>query len=73
MNLEPQGYLVKANDKVSLLFGMDGTFSGPAIVLPNGGFAVFDELGTWTEYMIDHGHGGYLRFSPDGQWLGVAA
>lgn len=71
LHLTPHAYLVRANENVSLMFSLDGKFKGPAVALSNGGFAIFDENSDWTEYFVDDGQGGYLRFTPDAEWIGI--
>jgi hypothetical protein len=69
LNLNQVGYLVKANERVSLVFDMNGRHLLTAVAHAHG-FAVFDAKNKWLENWIENGRGGYLRFHPNANWIG---
>jgi hypothetical protein len=69
LELNQKGFVVKANDKVSLVFDMSAQHTQTAVAHSQG-FAVFDQNEDWTEYWVDTRKGLYLRFLSDGEWIG---
>jgi hypothetical protein len=65
------GYLVRANDAVSLMFDENSHFTGIAITNSAEGRTLFDKNNNWTGYLIPDKQGGYLRFNNNGQWIGI--
>ncbi|PND26783.1 hypothetical protein [Sinorhizobium sp. M4_45] len=63
------GFLVRASDKVAILFDEHANFIGP--VVPAGdNYNVFDKAGIWTGFLVPNGVEGFNRFDVSGRWSG---
>jgi hypothetical protein len=71
LDLDRQGYVVQASDKVDLIFDNDGEHVATAVHNPSEGRTLFDDSLEWVGYTVPDGKGGYLRFDRDGQWNGI--
>jgi hypothetical protein len=61
------GFVVRANDKVALLFDQDAVFVGP--VIPAGdNYNLFDGVGRWTGFLVSNGAQGFNKFDGSGRW-----
>jgi hypothetical protein len=66
---EVAGFIVRANDKVALLFDNQANFVGPLIPARDN-FNLFDEGGRWIGYFVPNGREGYNQFDLSGRWGG---
>jgi hypothetical protein len=65
----PQGYFIRASEKVALQFDMSSQFDG-FCVLADKNINGFDLTGRWTSFFVENGSGGYNQFDVSGQWMG---
>jgi hypothetical protein len=73
LNLEPEGYFVRASDSVELLFDNSGGFSGLAVANSRpGGRTLFDDKNEWIGYLVPAKNGVALRFTPEAKWTGFS-
>lgn len=70
--LVEQGFIVNANDSVSLLFRMNNTFDGILVKNAVGGFNQFDGQNKWVGYFISDRKSGYLIYDNHQHWIGIA-
>lgn len=72
LDLEVEGFVVRAGDKVQLVFGSDREFRSYTVKDSRDGFLVFGATDNeWIEYWRPDGGGGLLRFDTDGEWIGI--
>ena len=69
LNLNQIGYLVRANDDVTLVFDPESELMWVAVKHGNGGFVVFKDGTEFTEHWEANGQGGFNRFDAD-KWTG---
>jgi hypothetical protein len=69
--LEQEGFIVRANDRVSLIFDMSAHFNNFIVFLENGFGNVFDLFGGWVGFLVPTPTDVILRFDTSGQWLGI--
>lgn len=65
-----EGFVVKANDTVSLVFSMRSEFKQVAVSNGIGGYLIFDLDNAWREYWVRHEADGFLRFNVKSVWIG---
>jgi len=64
------GFGVKPNDQVMLLFSLSAEFVGVAVSSDIGGYVVFDLNDNWIGHWVSHPAEGYLRFDTNNEWIG---
>ncbi|WP_085025312.1 hypothetical protein [Ensifer aridi] len=65
------GFIVKANENVSLIFSTAAELTKTAVqIRSTGGCNVFDLNQNWIEYWVPHPLNGHLRFTPQNDWIG---
>jgi hypothetical protein len=70
--MEKEGFVVRANDDVSLTFDLSGNYIGFIASAKNEkNENVFDTTGDWLEFLIRVDSDVRLRFDLDGDWIGV--
>jgi hypothetical protein len=71
-DMEKEGFVVRANDDVSLTFDLSGNYIGFIASAKNEkNENVFDTTGDWLEFLIRVDSDVRLRFDLDGDWIGV--
>jgi hypothetical protein len=69
LNGAVSGFIVRANDKVALLFDQQANFIGP--VVPAGdNYNLFDDGGRWIGFFASNGSKGSNRFDVSARWNG---
>lgn len=73
LKLEQEGFIVRANDQVSLIFDGSARFKRFIVFCTNGtdNGNVFDFSGHWKEFVVPAQNGVHLRFDTTGQWVGI--
>ncbi|PBB98370.1 hypothetical protein [Mesorhizobium sp. WSM3862] len=69
--LNQEGFLVRANDEVSLIFDMSGKFAKFIVKNGSDGANVFDTKRKWVEFLIKPEAELFLRFGLNRRWLGI--
>ena len=69
--LEQEGFVVRANDEVSLIFDLSAQYTRFFVNNGKDGANVFDVSGHWVEFLITTQHDVRLRFDTTGQWIGL--
>jgi hypothetical protein len=70
-DLQQEGYVVRANDDVDLLFDLSGNHIGELVRVNDGMKLQFDTVSEWNGYLIQANDDVALRYTPDGEWIGV--
>ncbi|VVQ02487.1 hypothetical protein [Pseudomonas fluorescens] len=71
IDLNQQAYLVRANNKVEILYDPDGAFYG-FLVDANGSVKVeYNKDNVWTGYCVKANDKVWLRYSVDNEWQGL--
>jgi len=71
MSLDQEAYLVKANNKIEILFDSKGDFSGFLVSANDRVKIEFNKENTWTGYYIKANEKVWLRYSIDNEWQGL--
>ena len=72
LDLEQKGFLVRANEKVTLLFDMSSEFIGVAVRHDSGIVLLFDTDNNWTGFLVPTSQEElFLHFDTDNNWLGL--
>ena len=71
LDLNQLGYVVRANDSVSIVFNMEGQWTEFIVQHQNGVSLLFDWNTNWIGYFAPTDQGSMLRFSTSGQWTGL--
>lgn len=69
-NVSKQGYILRVNEKVTLVFNEDNSLWRVAVHRGEG-FSVFTDANEYVEHWVSDGQGGLLRFSVDNDWIGL--
>jgi hypothetical protein len=64
-----QGFIVRASDKVALLFDQRAKYIGPLIPAGNN-YNLFDSAGRFIGFFVPNGSEGFNRFDVSGRWSG---
>lgn len=72
LQLHQEGFVVRANDKVLLLFEMSLQFRGIGILNDTNGYTLFNRSNEWVGYLVPDSQGGYLHFNTSNEWKGIA-
>jgi len=70
-DLDQQGFLVRANDSVSLKFDEAGEFAGTLIKANDQVMVEFDKDQKWMGYFVQANELVQLRFNAEGEWSGL--
>ncbi len=71
VSLEQEGFVVRADDRVTLIFDTSARFTS-FIVFSESGFGnVFDLSSCWIGFLVPTQSDSILRFDTSGQWLGI--
>jgi hypothetical protein len=71
-HLNQEGFVVRANDEVSLVFeSQRAKFTGFIVQKDGNGANMFDPTGRWIGFLVSAGDDVLLRFDPAGQWTGL--
>ena len=72
LDLDQKGFLVRANEKVTLLFDMSSEFIGVAVKHDSGVVLLFDTDNNWTGFLVPTSKEElFLHFDTDNNWLGL--
>jgi hypothetical protein len=71
INLDQQGYIIRANETVDLIFSMSAEFIGIGVKLDSGFVNLFDVDNEWIGYLVPTKTDVKLKFSIDGDWNGL--
>jgi hypothetical protein len=71
VNLKQEGYLVRANDDVSLVFDLAGNHIGELVRATDNIRVQFDANNQWNGYVVRANDDVSLRFEVGGTWRGV--
>ena len=71
LDLQQEGFLVRANEQVSIIFDMDSEFTGFTVHHDSGIILTFDTNNEWIGYMVPSGQDPLLRFNQSGDWIGI--
>ncbi len=71
VDMAQEGYLVKANESVVIVFDLKGDQLGYAASGPNDILFFYTVDGEWTGYAVSSGQEPMLRFNTDGEWIGI--
>lgn len=70
--LNQEGFVVRANDEVSLVFeSQRAKFTGFIVQNGSNGANMFDPTGRWIGFFVSAGDDVLLKFDPSGQWTGL--
>ena len=69
--LSQEGFVVRANDKVSLIFDISARFVQFIVENKKSGANIFNTSGRWVEFLVDTDADVRLRFDTSGEWLGI--
>ena len=71
-HLNQEGFVVRANDEISLVFeSQRAKFTGFIVQKDGNGANMFDPTGRWIGFLVSAGDDVLLRFDPSGQWTGL--
>jgi hypothetical protein len=71
-HLNQEGFVVRANDEVSLIFDSQrAKFTGFIVQKGSNGANIFDPRGRWIGFFVSAGDDVLLKFDPSGQWTGL--
>jgi len=70
-DLQQEGYLVRANEQVSIVFSLKGEFIGFTVTHVSGIRLVFDSNNEWNGYLVPSGQEPLLRYTVNGEWIGI--
>ena len=70
-SLKQEGYLVHANDQISIVYSMDIDFIGFSVKNESGIILTFDTNNEWVGFWISSGQEPLLRFDQSGEWIGI--
>jgi mRNA-degrading endonuclease RelE of RelBE toxin-antitoxin system len=71
-HLNQEGFVVRANDEVSLVFDSQrAKFTGFIVQKGSNGANIFDTTGRWIGFFVSAGDDVLLKFDPSGQWTGL--
>lgn len=71
-NLNQVGFIVRADDKVHLIFNKDSTFEGIAVSTDQGNKNIFNKNNEYIGFWVPANKDIYNRFDLNGSWLGIA-
>jgi hypothetical protein len=71
LSLDQEGFLVRANDEVSIIFDKAGGYSGFTVQHDKGIVLTFDINNRWTGYFVPSGQDPLIRFDISGKWIGI--
>jgi len=69
--LSQEGFVVRANDKVSLIFDISAKFVKFIVENKKSGANIFNTSGRWVEFLVDTDDDVRLRFDTSGEWIGI--
>jgi hypothetical protein len=69
--LNQEGFVVRANEKISLLFDPSARFTGFVVATDSGNENVFEIRGGWVGFLVPTQSGVRLRFGTNGEWVGI--
>jgi hypothetical protein len=62
------GFVIRANEKVALLFNPDGSLASSVIQAGEKNFNLFSRDGNWTGFFVHNGAQGFNRFDGQKRW-----
>jgi hypothetical protein len=71
VGLEQEGFVIRANEKVSLIFDTSARFTSFIVSTGSEVANVFDLSGRWIGFLVQAQNDVLLRFDTTGQWLGI--
>ncbi len=71
LDLNQEGFLIRANDTVSLFFDGALSFTGFGVKNGIGGYTLFDSTNEWIGQLVPDKQGGFLRFDTNNDWVGI--
>jgi hypothetical protein len=71
IHLNQEGFVVRANEKVSLLFDQSARFSGFVVGTDRENENIFDIHGSWIGFLVPTQSDVRLRFGTNGEWIGI--
>jgi hypothetical protein len=69
--LNQNGFVVRANEKVSLMFDPSSRFTGFVVETDSGNENVFDLCGSWVGFLVPTQSDVRLRFGTNREWVGI--
>lgn len=70
LNKKITGFIVRANEQVSLLFNTDGTLNGSLIQAGEKNVNVFNRERKWVGFLVHNGAEGFNQFDLTKSWIG---
>ena len=71
LELNQEGYLVRVNDQISLIFNMVGEFVGHIVSHDSGVSMLFNTDNNWIGYLVPTGQDPLLKFDVENNWVGI--
>ncbi len=71
LRLEQTGFLVHANENISLIFDTSAQFTSYIVATSNNNLNIFDLSGAWVGFLVSTDNDVLLHFDTTGQWLGI--
>ena len=71
LDLRQEGFIVKANDNVELIFSFENDFIGLCIKANDNVYVFFDEKNEWIGFLVKATEEVRLRFNLDNDWTGL--
>ena len=71
VGLIQEGYIVRVDNLVSLIFDMSSKFIGYSVLVNDQCSVIYNESSEWTEYFISTNQEVLLRFDLATQWIGI--
>lgn len=71
LGMKRTGYLVKANDRIFLIFNSPADFSGICVKNSSNGYTLFNKSNQWIGYLIFNRQDGYLYYDQNNKWIGI--
>ncbi|AFL73267.1 hypothetical protein [Thiocystis violascens] len=71
VNLNQEGFVVRANEEISLIFDSSARFTSYLVSNGKEGKNIFDVSGKWIGFVIPAKDDVLLKFDTSGQWMGI--
>jgi hypothetical protein len=71
VDLSQEGFVVRANEQISLIFDMSARYRGFMVLSDGGAGNLFDLTGAWTGFLVPTQNEVVLRFDTSGRWIGI--